>query len=192
MAHFADTYRKPRNAPLQATELCQVQLKSLSDAETVFNYGNSKTMKPIVALGPSTCFPFCCFHCCVSVPSGYHLLFQQFNARYTVGVDSRGVPMPYKKEGYDSSFSNFDFIHSNTIPIRRSTVCNILSLLPPLFLSFVLLPCLLPPTISFLPSLFFFLRLICCWPWYKRVSHVVTQKAVRFNAPVSGSRILHS
>ena len=27
--------------------------------------------------------------------------------------------------------------------------------------------------------------LICCWPWYKRVSHVVTQKAVRFNAPVS-------
>ncbi len=27
--------------------------------------------------------------------------------------------------------------------------------------------------------------MICCWPWYKRVSHVVTQKAVRFNAPVA-------
>ena len=27
--------------------------------------------------------------------------------------------------------------------------------------------------------------LVCCWPWYKRVSHVVTQKAVRYNAPVA-------
>lgn len=26
--------------------------------------------------------------------------------------------------------------------------------------------------------------LVCCWPWYKRVSHIVTQKTVRFNAPV--------
>ena len=27
--------------------------------------------------------------------------------------------------------------------------------------------------------------LVLCWPWYKRVSHVVTQKAVRYNAPVA-------
>ena len=130
MAHSADTYRHTQrhNAPskLVATELCQVQLASLSDAERTFNYDNAFTKKPIVALGPKPCFPLCCFHCCLSVPSGYHLVFQKWNANYTLGKDNHGNDIPFKKEG-----------------------------------------------------------LICCWPWYKRISHIVTRKAVRFNAPVA-------
>lgn len=129
MAHQADTYRQSQrhNTPkLVATELCQVQLNSLRDAERTFNYDNAFTTKPIVALGPKPCFPLCCFHCCLSVPSGYHLIFQKWNANYSLGKDAHGNDIPFKKEG-----------------------------------------------------------LICCWPWYKRISHIVTQKAVRFNAPVA-------
>ena len=122
MAYQADSVRNGKG-----TELTQVQLSSLSQASKTFNFDNSAKYKPIVALGPANnCFPFCCFNCCIQVPSGYHLIFQKWNAAYTVGTDDEtGAPIPFKKEG-----------------------------------------------------------LICCWPYWKRVSHIVTQKAVRFNAPV--------
>lgn len=130
MAHYADTFRSKKVGgieKLSATELTQVSLNKLSDAEGIFNYTTSTTHKPIVALGPKPCFPLCCFQCCLSVPSGYHLIFQKWNANWVVpSFTADGEKRYYKKEG-----------------------------------------------------------LICCWPWYKRISHVVTQKAVRFNAPVA-------
>lgn len=100
------------------TSISQVELSNLSDVHNVFAYDDNSSSKPIVAIGPKS---FACCHCCLSVPSGYYVIFSRHGAAWKTPDG-----MPYKREG-----------------------------------------------------------LICCWPWWKRVSHVVTQKAIRFNAPVS-------
>ena len=105
-------FRKTSNG----TEITQVQLESLASAAKFVGAGKGEETA-IVGVGPS---PTCC-HCCIQIPSGFHLIFTKWDAVWKTEDGN-----PYRKEGF-----------------------------------------------------------VCCWPWYYRVSHVVTQKSVRYNAPVT-------
>ena len=103
-------FRKTSNG----TEITQVRLKSLASATKFVGAGKGQETA-VVGVGPSPC----CCHCCIQIPSGFHLIFTKWDAVWETEDGN-----PYRKEGF-----------------------------------------------------------VCCWPWYYRVSHVVT--SVRRNAPVT-------